>query len=263
MIDSLKLELWPQMGVLQGSSLTPVHTKGVVEQAVARLVTAISLGEFVPGQRLPTTSELAAALGMNQSSIREALQRLARAGYVEIRRGRNGGTFVMSSWGPDAATLVRGILVPNWDMFEHLFDLRRLAEPLIARTAAERNTDVDAAALVEANERYVAAEGDREASRAADQHLHATVAAATHNPYLVSLSLQIRARICLGFQAEPYSDELRAAAIADHSRLVVAILAGDGESAATIAGDHFALTENAIRELLQQVVHIPGVAESA
>jgi GntR family transcriptional repressor for pyruvate dehydrogenase complex len=236
------------------SALTPIRLPNAAEQVAERLVTAISLGEFVTGQRLPPVAQLAGQLGVNQTSIREALQRLAATGYVRIVRGRCGGAFVTNAWGPDSAEIVRRVLVPNWPSFEHLFDLRRLVEPLIAHTATLRHTEEEAEEIVAANDAYVRAGDDREASRAADQTLHTVIATATHNPYLVSLSLQLRARVSLGFQAEPYSRAIRETAIGQHARLVTAILDRNPQTAALEAHDHFALTEDALRALYRRVL---------
>ena len=240
------------------SALTPVRVTNVSEQVAERLVTAISLGEFVAGQRLPPVAQLAEMLSVKQASVREALQRLAARGYVEVRRGRTGGAFVSNGGGPDTAEIVHRLLAPNWESFEHLFDLRRLTEPLIAHTAAQRYTAEDGVAIRAANEAYVDAGPDREASRAADQTLHTTIARATQNPYLVSLSLQLRARISLGFQAEPYSPDIRRRAIIHHERLVKAVLAKDGAAAADAAREHFALTEDAMRALYDRVSDVRG-----
>ncbi len=236
------------------SALTPIRLPNAAEQVAERLVTAISLGEFVTDQRLPPVPELAGLLGVNQTSIREALQRLAATGYVRIVRGRRGGAFVANAWGPDSAEIVRRVLVPNWESFEHIFDLRRLAEPLIAHTAALRHTEEEAQEIVAANVAYVNAGDDREASRAADQALHTVIATATHNPYLVGLSLQLRARVSLGFQAEPYSRAIREAAIGQHALLVAAVLERDTQAAAERAYEHFALTEDALRALYRRVL---------
>ena len=48
-------------------------------------------------QRLPTERELAAMLGVSRATVREAIARLAESGYVTVRRGRSGGTFVESA----------------------------------------------------------------------------------------------------------------------------------------------------------------------
>ena len=94
------IELAPAGGVLSrfGSDAE--------EQLAERFVTAIALGEFVPGQRLPPERELAGMLEVSRATVREALQRLAATGYVEIQRGRNGGAVVKADWGPGTAEMV-------------------------------------------------------------------------------------------------------------------------------------------------------------
>lgn len=240
-----------------GSTLAPLKLRNAGEQIAERLVTAIALGEYVPGQRLPTERELSSLLGVNRASVRDALHRLAEAGYVDIQRGRHGGAYVRMSWGEQSAEMIRRTLVPNWERFEALFDLRSLLEPLIAWAAAERRTAEDVAAIERTLADYAAAP-DREASRAADQALHAAVASATHNVHLESLSRQIRAQVSLGFEAEPFSAEIRARAVAQHGRLVTAIRDGDAEAAAAVARSHFALTETALRRLLERVADDGG-----
>jgi GntR family transcriptional repressor for pyruvate dehydrogenase complex len=233
--------------------LAPIQLRNAAEQIADRLVTAIALGEFVPGQRLPTERELSTMLDVNRTAVREAMHRLAGAGYLEVRRGRNGGAYVKSSWGSGSPEMIRRTLAPRWHDFEALFDLRRLVEGMIARTAAERCGAADREPLLATAETYVAAGDDREASRAADHALHTAVATATGNPYLARLSQQIRAQVSLGFQAEPYSPEIRALAVEQHRALVAAVVDGAADRAAEIATEHFSLTEGALRKLLVRV----------
>jgi DNA-binding FadR family transcriptional regulator len=235
-----------------GSVLEPLQLRNAAEHIADRLVTAIALGEFVAGQRLPTERELSSMLGVSRTSVREALHRLAGAGYVEIQRGRNGGAFVKATWGAGSASIIQRTLAPHWEDFESLFDLRRLIEALIARTAAVRHDADDATAIRAAEQAYRDAGTDREASRAADQALHRAIAAGTKNPYLSRLSGSIRAQISLGFQAEAYSADIRRRAIEQHGRLVDAVLARQADDAAEIAAHHFSLTESAMRELLDR-----------
>lgn len=234
-----------------GAVLEPLELRNAAEQIADRFVTAIALGEFVPGQRLPTERELAAQLGVSRTTIREALHRLAGGGYVEIQRGRHGGAFVLASWRPDSAATVRRTLAPHWGDFESLFDLRLLVEGLIARTAAERRGAEAEAPIRAALDAYVEA-GDRDASRLADQALHGAIADATGNPYLAGLSRHIRAQVSLGFHAEPYSAGIRETALRQHRALVEAVLAGEADRAQALAAEHFSLTESALRDLLRR-----------
>jgi GntR family transcriptional regulator, transcriptional repressor for pyruvate dehydrogenase complex len=223
------------------------------EQIADRVATAIVLGEFVPGQRLPSQRDLASQLHVSRATAREALQRLVASGYIEIRRGRTGGASVREDWRPDSAAVVRRTLMTRWDRFEDLLDFRRLLEPVIARTAAERADTTDVAAVRDALDRYRAAGKDREKSRAADEALHMAVARASHNAYLLALSSRMREEIGLGFSAEPYNAAIRRAALIDHGELAEAIMARDVERAGSVADRHFTLTERAIRDLASRV----------
>jgi DNA-binding FadR family transcriptional regulator len=227
----------------------PIVGRRIAEDVVDRLVTAMALGQYVTGQQLPTERELAAMLGVSRTSVREALKELTDTGYLEVRRGRNGGYFVRANWGPTSAEHVQRQLVAHWAEFEHIFDARRLVEQLIAHTAAERRTEGDMGPIRAALQAYLDAP-DREASRRADYALHHAVAQATHNPILVDLSADLRTRITLNLGAEPYTDEVRRIAIGQHQELVAAIEDGRADDAAAIAATHFTLSERLMRELV-------------
>lgn len=229
-----------------------VVTRNVADEIVDRLVTAVALGVYVPGQRVPSERDLSEMLHVSRTGVREALHRLAEAGYVEVRRGRTGGSFVLAGWGPNSAEMVGRHLLPNWDRFEALFDARRLLEPLIARTAAQRRTRAELKAIRQALAMYGDAT-DREASRKADELFHRSIGNATHNPVLTGISTQIRSRVSLNLGAEPYTAAVREQAAHQHQQLADAIDAGDGDLAAEIAGSHFSLTEKLIRNLVRRV----------
>src|SRR3954468_4882614 len=126
--------------------LGPLRAATTGEQVAHRLSTAIALGEFSLGDRLPSERELAALLKVSRESVRAALRRLADAGLIEVRRGRGGGAFVRAEWAETSENAVREALLAQWEDFEALFDYRRLIESLIARTAAQRADDDDRAA---------------------------------------------------------------------------------------------------------------------
>lgn len=233
---------------LRETLLAPIPMRTAGERIAERIVTAIALGEFVPGQRLPTERELAAMLEVSRTTVREALQRLQASGYVTTRRGRGGGTFVTTGQGPDSDEMIRRTLVPAWAELTEILDFRRLIEQLIARTAAQRRDDRDIAAIRRAVDDYASA-ADREASRLADHALHQAIARATHNPRLVDLSARIRREVSLGFDAEPYTAEVRHRALHQHPRLADAVIAGNPALAGDCAASHFSLTEDMLSEL--------------
>jgi DNA-binding FadR family transcriptional regulator len=231
-----------------GTLLTPIALRTAGERIAERIVTAIALGEFVPDQRLPTERELASMLEVSRTTVREALQRLQASGYVTTRRGRGGGTFVRADRGPDFDDMIARTLGPVWADLTELLDFRRLVEQLIARTAAQRRDERDIARIQRAVEDYSDA-ADRDESRLADHALHQAIAQATHNARLAELSAQSRREVSLGFDAEPYTPEVRRRALHQHPSLAAAVIAGDSEAAARLAAEHFSLTEDMIREL--------------
>lgn len=231
---------------------TPATGVGAVAPVTAaravadRLIAAIAVGDYSPGERLPAERELAAMLEVSRVTVRAALADLRVAGYVEARRGRSGGSFVRTDWGTRTAGAVHSLLGDEWGRLEELFDMRRLIESLIARTAAERHSPADDAAICAALRRYEQARDGVEA-RAADVEFHRSIAEAAHNRTLAALSRQLLAQVSLGISHEPFTPELRDRALPHHRALADAVTGGDPDTAAHIARDHFRITEDAIR----------------
>jgi DNA-binding FadR family transcriptional regulator len=238
--------------------LEPLPMQNAGERLADRFVTAIALGEFVTGQRLPPERELASMLSVGRGVVREALQRLAASGYVSIKRGRNGGTFIEAHWLADTKAIVRRVLVPERQHINQLLDLRSLVESMVARTAAERRDDSDIEHIQRAVDAYAAAGNDRHSSGVADRDLHLAINRATHNPMLEALTYRIRAEVSMGFGMEPYSPLLRKRALQQHPLLAAAVIAGDADLAASLAAKHFHLSEAILKRLISTVDDEPA-----
>jgi DNA-binding FadR family transcriptional regulator len=166
--------------------LRPVRSGNAFEEAVQRILQAIKLGAVTAGDRLPPERELAKRLGVSRVTLREALRALVEAGYVESRRGRSGGTFVV--YRPDTHTPA----VPQpltSDMAQHLDDalvLRAVLEPGVAELAATTALEPDARGCLQARLREVSATGSRETHRLADARLHLAIAEITGSAALIA-----------------------------------------------------------------------------
>ena len=244
---------WPDYNELITGLLEPLSMLNAGERLADRFVTAIALGEFVPGEKLPSERELTTLLNVGRGVVREALQRLAALGYVSVRRGRNGGTFIETNWSDDSPAIVRRLLVPERERINQLLDLRSLVESMVASTAARRRNESDIIDIRRAVEAYARAGIDRHSSGQADRALHLAINRATHNPLLESLSYQIRAQVSLGFGVEPYTPMLRTRALSQHPVLAEAVIAGDSELAGRLASEHFHLSEDFLQQLITNV----------
>ena len=236
---------------------TPVHCR-VVAQAIRRslvsdqvfraLAEDILSGRYEPGEKLPTQRALAAELGVNMASIREAVKRLEQLRLVEVRHGdamrvrdwrEHGGLDVIAhvlfrAGGLDQATLAS------------LLEARRLMLQEAARLAAERRSDGQAARLQDLAERVADAPG-AEAAQALDFAFMTELVEASRNVVFVLILNSIRQ---LYFERA----ELFRAVVADHEELAplyrraaAAIVAKAAARAAAAVGRLAALQEERLR----------------
>ena len=229
-------------------------TRATMAGSVAsRLVTAIAVGTYSPGEQLPPERELATRLAVSRVTVRQALQQVAELGLVESRRGRGGGTFVTAvSWREVAPEEARRTLEVELPRLRELFDYRCMVEGMIARAAAERRTEEQATELREVLAAFGLAGQDMASARALDRRLHGLVGAAAGNRHLVSLSAHLTAAATLGFGAEPYEPDFFVRALHEHEELVDAVVRGDAERAGRTAQAHFALTAVTMERSLQR-----------
>ena len=71
-----------------------LRKESVVQSVINRLTDAIKSGELKPGDKVPPEIELAEALGVARSSLREAIKILSYLGVLESKRSE--GTFICS-----------------------------------------------------------------------------------------------------------------------------------------------------------------------
>jgi GntR family transcriptional regulator, transcriptional repressor for pyruvate dehydrogenase complex len=247
-----------------GHLLESLAERRTGERIAERLLTALALGQYWPGQRLPSERRLASLLQVSRSSARHGIGLLKEQGYVEIRRGRNGGAFVTDR-PVYAEAAVRRTLLSGWTRLAALLDFRSTVEAQIAFVAAERRTKSEATSIRRLADDYLASGISREPSQRADQALHDAIAAATHNPFWRKLSLELRYEVNQGLGTEPFSPKLRQRGEEQHPVLAEAVAKGDAERAARLAASHFELNSVAIRELLASVSRqrIPRPAREA
>jgi GntR family transcriptional regulator, negative regulator for fad regulon and positive regulator of fabA len=104
-----------------------------------RLINAIVDGEFPIESNLPPERELAQRLGVTRPTLREALQRLARDGWIEIHHGKS--TRVRDYW-HEGNLAVLGTIARHQDhippeFVPNLLHVRELLAPAYTRLAVK------------------------------------------------------------------------------------------------------------------------------
>ena len=223
----------------------------VSDQVFRSLCDDILSGRYPPGERLPTQRALAADLGVNMASVREAVKRLEQLRLVDVRHGdamrvrdwrSHGGLDVVAHLLFRAGTLDR-------DALASVLEARRLMLAEAAALAAERRSDEQSARLTELAER-LADEEDDAAAQALDFAFMTELVDASGNVVFGLILNSIRQ---LYFEGA----ELFRAVVADRAELgplyvraAAAVRAGDGPRARRAVARLAETQEHALVEAL-------------
>jgi GntR family negative regulator for fad regulon and positive regulator of fabA len=198
-----------------------------------RLIDAILSGHFPIDTTLPAERELAALLGVTRPTLREALQRLGRDGWIEIRHGRS--TRVRDYWhegnlGVLGAIARRSQGLPD-NFVPNLLYVRQVMAPAYTRLAVEHAPEQVLGVL----EGHTQLPEQPEAFAAFDWQLHHQLTLASGNP-IFTLILN---GFCELYQpmARLYFQPLAARARSRkfYADLQAAVQAGDAPAAEAIA----------------------------
>ena len=229
----------------------PVTTQNASELVVDQVRTAVDLALLVPGDRLPPERELAALLDVSRPTLREALRVLAMSGYVGIRRGAAGGTYVLERRRSGQPEHVREALLARRRELTALLEWRRLVEAEAAALAAARVSDDQLRALrarlVESGSRR--AHGP-EHWRAADSRFHMAIADASGNPYILDAVHRVRAQLARALDALVLLQSAGQRAVSEHEAIMAALQERDPGAARAAAARHGHSTEERLGAFL-------------
>ena len=120
--------------------LQPVARRSVPDAVFEQILADVVSGEFAPGDALPSERRLAEVLGVSRPAVREALQRVAAAGLVEVRQGDT--TTVRDYRRHGGMDLLPRLLLPGGELdvsvARSILEARLHVGPKVAELAAER-----------------------------------------------------------------------------------------------------------------------------
>jgi DNA-binding GntR family transcriptional regulator len=201
-------------------------------------------GQLGPGSKLDE-DDLAALHGASRTPVREALQRLASQGLIELR--------------PHA-----GAFVPTRTVVElaEMFEAMAFLEAACATLAARRHTAEDRRLLAAAHETCAKAakRDDPAAFYDANAHFHRCIYAAAHNQYLYAQAIQLGNRLEAYRREATFHPGLISQTMAEHEHILHAILHMDEVSAGTQMRSHLDTLRHDVVSMASAMARIGGQA---
>jgi DNA-binding FadR family transcriptional regulator len=226
-----------------------VRTGNAFEETVERLLQGVKLGVYSPGDRLPPERELTRRLGISRITLREALRELAAAGYVETKRGRFGGTFIIRAPEPLVHDELTAAARDMGGQLDDALTFRRVVESGAAEMAARASLSMQQREHLAESLAATRACGVL-GYRQADTRLHLAIADAAGSPLLTASVVEGRVRLVDLLNAIPMLETNLEHANLQHASIVRAILAGDPERARHAMEEHVAGTAALLRGFL-------------
>jgi GntR family transcriptional regulator, transcriptional repressor for pyruvate dehydrogenase complex len=141
--------------MVSAMDLQPVARRSVADDVFDQLLGAVVTGGVAAGDPLPSERALAERFAVNRQAVREAIQRLAQAGVVDVRQG--GATRVRDVRATAGLDLLPQLLVRggriDTAVVRAVMELRACLGPDAARRCAERALPVHVAAVQDAHRR--------------------------------------------------------------------------------------------------------------
>ncbi len=237
--------------------LRPVRGANAFEATVEQLATAIRLGVFSEGDRLPPERELAGAMKVSRATLREGIAALRQAGMVATRSGRGGGTVVTPTdavaGGADEGhrrEQAKARIAADADSYRDALVVRRVVEPGAAFVAANSDLTPAQRDWLRESVRAVDTADDRLLHRQADSRLHLAIAQLSGSAGLLGLVTDVQRDLHEMLGAIPVLAVNIAHSNDEHARIVEAILTGDAEGARRVMECHCDATAALLRGLL-------------
>ncbi len=214
-----------------------------------QLATSIRLGAYPVGAVLPPERELAERMAVSRATLREAMAALRQAGLVETRRGRGGGTVVLSGPVLQARLSAKQKAARRSEWLDALA-FRRIVEPGASALAAATDLSERSRRTLRRALEAVVASSQKGTHRQADSRLHLTLATVTGSARTLEAVTSVQASLDEMLRAIPVYDANIAHSDRQHETIVAAVLDGDPARARRAMEQHCDDTAALLRGLL-------------
>lgn len=224
--------------------------KNLYMEATRSIKDAIFRGDFGPGESLPSEKELALQLGVSRPVLREALRALQIQGFLDVRRGSRGGTYVTDLSNISIRDNLEDLLRMGRLSMADLTQARLLLEPEVFRLAAHNADDKQ---LAEMEVLVDEANRTNDPKRRIKLHsdFHRLVAKASGSPIYLRF-MQIIFDFMEVFAVTIQPADLQAHDDREHPQIFEALKRRDGARAAALAREHGEKVTRAMIKLEKQ-----------
>ncbi len=159
--------------------IKPIKPKRISDQVFDQIRELIYRGKLKPGEKLMTERELAQAMNVSRTTIRDAIQRLVTMGLIVQKQGQ--GTFVKVVDESLENPLAKAMEAQDASL-EDLLEVRMGLECNAAALAAKRADETDITALNQSITEMEAEVNSGRLGTEADTSFHMAIAYAAKNP---------------------------------------------------------------------------------
>lgn len=235
----------------QESLMDPMNNKSIVDQITTRITNAIINGELLPGQRIPTETELCESMQVGRNSVREAIKALVAMGVLNIRRAE--GTFVAEGFSDRMLDpMVYGLILEGGNSTA-MIELRRLFDIGILKLAIEKSNEEDINKMKKAMSelrKVMEKPSDKDEIQDADIRFHKTLESAVHNPLVEKISVVIerlsrptRVRAVENFIQKDELNEM----LQMHEQMLKVVLEKDETAVSEVIDNHYKYWKDELR----------------
>jgi DNA-binding FadR family transcriptional regulator len=165
----------------------PIPKRRVFEEIADQIKRRIHDGRLEPGDKLPGERDLAVQFGVGRMMVREALRTLEASGFIEIRKGSEGGAFIREFNTSAATRSLTSLFHFGRLTIADLTEARVWLEQVVVEQAARRRTDEDIEALEENIRQSELLVREGHLPRKVNLDFHLLLAVAAKNPLFVIL----------------------------------------------------------------------------
>ena len=214
------------------------------------LIDGIISKRYVQGEKLPSESELEEEYHVSRVTVRESLKQLSTMGLVTIQQGD--GTFVNTFSLRNYLQPLFPMLVLNSQEVGQLYIARAYIEMGAVTEAVSHITheQIERLKLIIGQMEKASEEEDKEAFTILDSQFHFLISEASDNQAILSIYYMIKDVLDYYIRQTNRGMRVISTSLAEHKRVVDALLSGDADEAAAAMKDHILhAKENLLRQI--------------